>query len=120
MHTGGEGLSGKGQEVGAALTPLTLTQSGFFLPSVCSMHRTSLLFPAPAAPVVPSAAGNASAAVVAVAPAGGAATAAAAAECASGLLQRVSLVAAKLQQLEARRGFTGSAKPVRGGGVFWA
>ena len=89
--------------MGAALIPLTLT------------HRTSLLFPAPAAPVVPSAAGNASAAAVAVAPAGGAATAAAAAECASGLLQRVSLVAAKLQQLEARRGFTGSAKPVSEG-----
>ena len=49
-----------------------------------------------------------------------AAEGAVAAESASELLQRVSLVAAKLQQLEARRGFTGSAKPVRGGGVFWA
>ena len=28
------------------------------------------------------------------------------------MLRRVSLVAAKLQQLEAKKGFTGSAKPV--------
>ena len=78
--------------------------------STPALHRTSLNFPAPSAISGSFAAAEA---VVAVGRS-------VAAESASGMLQRVSLVAAKLQQLEARRGFTGSAKPVRGGGVFWA